>query len=635
MFKKNNPVIYKKFLAVVTDFEGDKICIKFQTNPGTPGGKKPQYAELKVREKDIISLSGETVSSLENCLTFSDEKISSQIEEAYELLISDEETASSPVAFPELQEIIRSSNNGDECWFTYSSLLNSLEFALDEKAFNSGSINFIPRTAEEIQSIKQKNYEKEHEEEIHQAFINRLKEKALLPEDAKYMVEVENVALCRTEKSKVLQEIKIAQDPEKAHQLLLETGIWDITKNPYPTRYGLSMNSATEGLGIPPEEERLEVPGISYAIDSPWSNDPDDAVAYDGKYVWVHIADPASSVLPDSNIDKVARNKGTTLYLPEGAVRMLAETCFEEYALGIKEKSRALSFRILLNEDNSVAECEVFKTFVNVKRMTYQEATEKKDSPELAPLFEIARKNVERRNKSGATNINMPEIHISVDPETKKVEISPLIRYEADSMVCEMMLLAGEGAARFAMNHNIPFPYVSQEAPEIPKDILPGIAGQFKLLRCMHKRSVGVTPGMHYGLGLATYSQVTSPLRRYGDLIAHQQLRAYLNGEKLIDKDTMLERISQGDAASVAARKASRFSETHWKLIYLLQNPEWTGKAVCMDHKDGDAIMMIPELAMQTVLKGRENIPLNGEVTLKTGEIDIPTQKCNFTILEQ
>lgn len=630
MIKKNSPVLYKKFCAVVTDFDGDKIMIKFQTSPATPTGKKAVYSEQKVREKDIVILHAEACSSLEKVLEYSEAGFDEKLSEAYELLISDETTAAEPISLSDLAELASGSFEADKSWFIYNQFCSSLEFALDENALKNLEIKFIPRSQNEIDAIKQKNYEKEHEAEIHAAFIARLKERKLLPEDARYMNEVENVAFCKAEKSKVMVEAGVTQSPEKAHELLIQSGIWDITKNPYPTRYGLSMVSAKEGLGTPPEEERLEVPEIAYAIDNEWSADPDDAVAFDGKYLWVHIADPACFVKPDSSIDKVARDKGTTLYLPEGAVRMLAEESLADYALGLQEKSRALSFRILLKEDNSIEECKIFKTFVNVKRLTYEKATELKDSPELKPLFEIARKNIERRKRSGATNIDLPEIHMSVDPETKKVEIGPLQRYEADSMVCEMMLLAGEGAAYFAFNNGIPFPYVSQEAPEVPKEVMPGLAGQFKLLRCMHKRSVGVTPAMHSGLGIAVYSQVTSPLRRYSDLIAHQQLRAYLNGEKLIDKDTMLERISQGDAASVAAKKASRFSETHWKLIYLLQNPEWNGKAVCIDHKDDGDLFMIPSLAMQTLIKGLAGIELNDEIEVKAQNIDIPTQKVEF-----
>ncbi|MEE0886866.1 MAG: RNB domain-containing ribonuclease [Treponema sp.] len=631
MFKKDLPVLYKKNCAVIQEFDGDKIVVKFQVSPATPTGKKAQYATQKVREKDIIALSEKPCTSLEKLLDFSDAKISEQIKEAHELLLSDEATAAAEITFSELTEILRGTCSPDESWFLFNALTDSVEFELSEDALKSGKIIFIPRNQEQINAINKKKYEKEHEQEIHDAFIERLKQRKLnLPEDAKFMAEVENVALCKTEKSKIMVEAGVTQSPEKAHKLLIDTGIWDITKNPYPTRYGLSMVSAKEGLGTPPQEERLELEQVAYAIDNAWSADPDDAVAWDGKYLWVHIADPACFVLPDSSIDKVARNKGTTLYLPECAVRMLAEESLADYALGLQEKSNALSFRILLNDDNSINECQIFKTKVNVKRLTYEQATEQKNSPELKPLFDIAEKNIARRKKSGATNIDLPEVHMSVDPETKKVSISPLVRYEADSMVCEMMLLAGEGAANFAFKNKIPFPYVSQEAPTFPEKLLPGLAGQFQLLRCMHKRSVGITPAMHSGLGIAIYSQVTSPLRRYSDLVAHQQLRAFLNGQKLIDKDSMLERISQGDAASVAARKASRLSETHWKLIYLIQNPEWQGEAICVDKKFDDPLFMIPSLAMQATIKGVQNTELNEKITVKVNSLDITTQAVEF-----
>ena len=631
MFKKDLPVLYKKNCAVIQEFDGDKIVVKFQVSPATPTGKKAQYATQKVREKDIIALSEKPCTSLEKLLDFSDAKISEQIKEAHELLLSDEATAAAEITFSELTEILRGTCSPDESWFLFNALTDSVEFELSEDALKSGKIIFIPRNQEQINAINKKKYEKEHEQEIHDAFIERLKQRKLnLPEDAKFMAEVENVALCKTEKSKIMVEAGVTQSPEKAHKLLIDTGIWDITKNPYPTRYGLSMVSAKEGLGTPPQEERLELEQVAYAIDNAWSADPDDAVAWDGKYLWVHIADPACFVLPDSSIDKVARNKGTTLYLPEGAVRMLAEESLADYALGLQEKSNALSFRILLNDDNSINECQIFKTKVNVKRLTYEQATEQKNSSELKPLFDIAEKNIARRKKSGATNIDLPEVHMSVDPETKKVSISPLVRYEADSMVCEMMLLAGEGAANFAFRNKIPFPYVSQEAPTFPEKLLPGLAGQFQLLRCMHKRSVGITPAMHSGLGIAIYSQVTSPLRRYSDLVAHQQLRAFLNGQKLIDKDSMLERISQGDAASVAARKASRLSETHWKLIYLIQNPEWQGEAICVDKKFDDPLFMIPSLAMQASIKGVQNTELNEKISVKVNSLDITTQAVEF-----
>jgi len=330
------------------------------------------------------------------------------------------------------------------------------------------------------------------------------------------------------------------------------------------------------------------------------------------------------------NIDKSARDRGATLYIPEGASRMLAEESLCDYALGLKRESRALSFRLLLDENCAVKECKVFKTWVNVECITYEEADQRKESGELKALFEIAGKNVERRNANGAVNINFPEVHINVEQETKKVSIVPIVEYESTSLVREMMLLAGEGAAHFAFENNIPFPYVSQEAPDIPQNLPEGLAGDFKLVKSMHRRSVGVTPSVHAGIGIGMYSQVTSPLRRYSDLIAHQQLRAFLDGRELIDKNTMLERISAGDESAIACKKAERKSNLHWTLVYLRQNPDWNGEAVLVEIKGNQGIFMIPGLAQQATILLPSALSLNDRIRVRASNIDIPSQKVDF-----
>lgn len=630
---KNSLVIYKNNCAIINEIENDKYLIKYCSQPATPTGKKAVYSEQKVREKDFVLLHSGAASSLEKVLNFSDSNINNQIIEIYELLISDESTAVSPISFEELCELIRGSFTADESWFVYSSLIADVHFSLSVEDLKTSKIVFIPRTQAEIDSINQKNYEKEHESEIKQAFFQRLKSKNLnLPDDSKYMGEIEAYALCKTEKSKILQEAGLSLSIEKAHQLLIDTKIWPETKNPYPTRFGFSFDSAKDALGAMPEEDRVEVPGFAYAIDGEHSTDPDDAVGYDGQYLWVHIADPASSVAPDSVIDIAARNRGTTLYIPEGASRMLCESCLEDYALGLKEDSRALSFKLKLDENAQILSCEILRTKVKVKRLTYKQAEEQKESPELKPLFEIARKNLEKRNSNGAVTIQMPEVHIFVDKETKKVTIEPDVKYESNEMIQEMMLLAGEGAARFAFENQIPFPFVSQEAPVFPDSVPDGWAGQFAKVKCMRKRSVGITPAPHAGVGLSFYSQVTSPLRRYGDLIAHQQLRAFIKGEHLLDKDEMLMRIAAGDAAALAAKKASRLSDTHWKLVYLLQNPEEIFEGYCIDIKGKDALFLIPSLDMQTTIVNTEDFKLNDCVKLKASKVDIPEQKVIFSV---
>lgn len=631
---KNSVVLYKNTVAVVNEIEADKYIIKYCSQPASPSGKKAVYNEQKVREKDLVVLHNGPVSSLENLLSFSDEKMSSQIEEVYELLQSDSSTENQPLSFEEISEYARNAFAADESWAFYSALLNDVHFALSTEDFKNGKIVFIPRSQEEIKQINQKKYEKEHESEIKAAFFERLKNRKLdLPSDAKYMGEVEAFALCKTEKSKVLAEAKIPQTVEKAHQLLIETGIWDITKNPYPTRYGFSFDSAREQLGKMPQEERLVLNDVAYAIDGENSTDPDDAVSFDGKYLWVHVADPASSVEPDSSIDIAARDRGTTLYIPEGASRMLCESCLEDYALGLKNPSNALSFRIQLDEESQIVDCDVFKTSINVKRLTYAQAEQQKDSSELKVFFELARKNKIRREKNGAVTIQMPEVNIFVDKNTKKVTVEPDVKYESNEMVAECMILAGEAVARFAFKNQIPFPFVSQEKPDFPDNIPQGWAGSFAKIKCMRKRSVGITPAPHAGLGVSFYSQVTSPLRRYGDLIAHQQLRAFIDKRHLLGKDEMLERVAAGDAASIAAKKASRFSDTHWKLVYLLQNPDNEYEGFCIDKRGNDALFLIPQLDMQTTIKNCMQIELNESKMLKIKKVDIPTQTADFTFI--
>ena len=641
--KLNSVVLYKNNAAFVTaEVAGGKYTVKFQTAEKTQT-KPASYGEQNVRDKDVLFLceGGTSLQSVLSCAQVaplaqdmyepsSSNSLSESVREAWELLCSDEESASAEISFSDLWALIRSTKNPDEAYLIYLALANTVYFKQNLRAQMEGHLSYSPRPQEEIDALIKKASEKGKEAELHQQFIQRLKQHKLLPEDSRYMGDVEALALGKTDKSRTLHDAHIKETPERAHRLLLETGIWDITRNPYPVRWGISLQSAQESLGPAPEEERYEVPGESYAIDSQWSADPDDAIGFDGKYVWVHIADPASSVLPGSSIDESARARGSTLYLPERTSRMLSEESLSEYALGLTQKSRALSFRILLASDGSVEECTVLKTLVRVRRLTYEEADGMSQSPELKDLFLIAEGNEQRRKKSGAVQITLPEVHISVDPETKKVDIRADIHLKSHDLVREMMLLAGEGAAKFAFTNGIPFPFVSQESPDIPQELPQGLAGQFRLRKCMRKRSVGVTPAMHSGLGIAMYSQVTSPLRRYSDLIAHQQLRAFIDGRPLLDRDTMLERISAGDAAAAAAHKAEHKSEQHWTLVYLLQNPNWEGEAICVDKSGKQPQFCIPSLAMETFFTPKEQVQLNDAVRVKVLEINISELTCTF-----
>ena len=621
-------VLYKGQPALVQEELGGKYTIIYCSSLPSAGGKPAQFATQKVRDKDISVLFAKTDGNKGLLPTLLSMELQEQtckelVEPLYELLIEEDDAFSTSFSFGDLCDY-GGMETVEQCWKLYKALKSSFFFQQQGEM-----LQFTPRSQDEITKLTEKSLAKEREEELRGVFIQRLKNRQLeLPGDYQLMQDVEALALGKTEKSRTMKEAGLTETPEKAHKLLLDTGVWSIHKNPYPARWGLSTQSATEQLASPPQEERLELNQVAYAIDNAWSADPDDAIAYDGSFVWVHIADPASSVLPDTPIDISARHRGSTLYIPEGAARMLAEESLEDYALGLTEESGALSFKIQLDEAGAIMSCDVLKTRVKVQRCTYEQVDEQKDSPEFAPLFAIARRNEQRRLNNGAVAITLPEVHISVNGE--QVDIQPSTHWESGDLVREFMLLAGEAAAKFAFKNNIPFPFVSQESPDLPSDPPPGLAGQYKLRRCMRSRSVGVTPMQHAGLGLGMYSQVTSPLRRYSDLVAHQQLRAFIDGRPLLDKDKVLERISAGDAAASAAVRAERNSNLHWILVYLTMNPQWTGEAVVVEIRGKQACCLIPSLAQETLLTPKTDVELNQILQVKAGNINIPALSVTF-----
>ncbi|HOE09287.1 MAG TPA: RNB domain-containing ribonuclease, partial [Treponemataceae bacterium] len=126
------------------------------------------------------------------------------------------------------------------------------------------------------------------------------------------------------------------------------------------------------------------------------------------------------------------------------------------------------------------------------------------------------------------------------------------------------------------------------------------------------------------------YSQVTSPLRRYGDLVAHQQLRSFIDKRTLLSKDEVLERISAGDAAASATVKAERKSNLHWTLFFLLQNPEWKGTAVAVEDKGKQFVFLIPSLGLETILIPSKKVQLNDEIEVKPGKINISELTVSF-----
>jgi exoribonuclease-2 len=312
------------------------------------------------------------------------------------------------------------------------------------------------------------------------------------------------------------------------------------------------------------------------------------------------VADPAASIDRDSASEKEARGRGATLYIPEGSFRMLADETLPIFALGLAETSPALTFKMSLNDSGEIETVEIFPSKVRVKRLTYQETDEitaDRNSPEAALLRDIdalAKRNFKRRLVSGAINIEIPETHISLI--NGQVSIEPVMRYRSADTVRECMLLAGEGAGIWALQHNLPIPYIEQETGDIPEEVFPGMAGAFQLRRCMRPRLLSVKPGLHRGLGMNTYTQVTSPLRRYTDLLAHIQIRAFLRNVDPLSADEIAARMIAGEASAVAVTQAERASRSHWTAVYLSDKKDSAWDAVALEKKETAGRLRFPPL---------------------------------------
>jgi exoribonuclease-2 len=476
-------------------------------------------------------------------------------------------------------------------------------------------------------------------------FLERMAAGKFLPEDERYLAEVEEVALGQRERSRVLSALGQAESPENAHNMLLKLGYWDGLVNPYPARVGLVNDKPSQKVGAIADEPRRDLTHLpALAIDDAGSNDPDDALSIEGDRLWVHIADVAALVEPDSAVDLEARARATNLYLPEGTVTMLPEEATRLLGLGLADVSPALSFGLDLDAHGQIQEVEIVPSWVKVSRTTYEEADERLAEPLLARLDELARVFEERRLQNGSINIDLPEVKVWV--EEGQVHVRALPKSRSRDIVRDAMLMTGEAAGRFAIEHNIPIPFTHQELPfddlpppipfthqELPFDDLPPaktLSEMFALRRTMRASQASATPAAHAGLGMDIYVQATSPLRRYLDLVVHQQLRAFLADRPLLDSQGVMERVGAADAITGNARWAERRSTNHWTLLYLLQNPEWRGEGVVVDKRGKRSMVMLPDLALESQLYLRRDTALDGKVQLGVEEIDLPYLEAHF-----
>ncbi|PKL07375.1 MAG: hypothetical protein CVV51_14455 [Spirochaetae bacterium HGW-Spirochaetae-7] len=201
-----------------------------------------------------------------------------------------------------------------------------------------------------------------------------------------------------------------------------------------------------------------------------------------------------------------------------------------------------------------------------------------------------------------------------------------------------MMVLAGESLARWAFDRGLPFPYYSQEAPLSREGMPEGLAGEFAKRRLMKAGMAGVQPRAHQGLGVTMYAQATSPLRRYGDLLGHQQARATLAaaagraGYPPLPADELSMSLARAAAGNQGVRKAERQSTMHWTIAWLQARPGWEADAVVVQAGSGDTLLYVPEAGLETKLRS-SGLELNSIVRIRFQKADIARLEVQFSLI--
>jgi exoribonuclease-2 len=376
----------------------------------------------------------------------------------------------------------------------------------------------------------------------------------------------------------------------------------------------------------------------AFSIDDSDTREVDDALTVEMKddsvTVGIHIADVTEFVRQDDQVFGEAIRRRTSVYLPYRTVYMLPERlCTELVSLRASELRPTLTFLVEFDLDGVVRNWELKPTQVEVKRrLDYEEADRLLDvdgedclSRNLAWLDKTARSLEELRLNNGALVLKTPEVKVSVDNGEVDVQVFPT-NSASRKIVSEMMILANSLAAQYAFLKGVPLIYRVQGPPkdelELPDQYDP-IAYQ-RIFRALEKSRFSLTRENHSGLGLAGYTQVTSPIRRLGDLVLQQQLSAHVKGLKLpYDQQELLSVLTEAQEGEREARVVERQANRYYLLSYLAQSPPADGvDAIVISNFGSSCVVETTDLFLRGRLSGGKKFSYGEKIRVVVDRVD-------------
>ena len=303
--------------------------------------------------------------------------------------------------------------------------------------------------------------------------------------------------------------------------------------------------------------------------------DPDDARDFDDAIqvektstdwrLGVHIADVAAYVEPASALDREARRRGNSVYLPDRVIPMLPER-LSNGVCSLNPGVDRLTHSVFIHFDkHGVVKSARFARSVirSAHRLTYKQAYAILTSPpgdqlgdRLHLAWELAALLRRKRFQHGSLDLDFPEVKVWVDKEGRPVRLERVENDESHQLIEEFMLAANEAVARELKNRAVPTIYRVHENPDPEKlaeyrefvlsfdykvgdlthrvelqRLLASINGKpeeqalkVALLKSLKRARYFSQPLGHYGLAKANYLHFTSPIRRYADLVVHRAL---------------------------------------------------------------------------------------------------------------
>ncbi|MED5617959.1 ribonuclease catalytic domain-containing protein [Ideonella sp. BN130291] len=411
------------------------------------------------------------------------------------------------------------------------------------------------------------------------------------------------------------------------------------------------------GTGFPP----LQAPAIkdtlplapvrAFSIDDSATTEIDDALSVQGLgqgtvVFGIHIAAPGLAIQPDAAVDKVARDRLSTVYMPGWKITMLPDEVVQAYTLTEGRDCPAVSLYVTFDEHSlefkgSETRLELVPIAANLRHdqldsvitqatLTGEAPADYAFAPELAFAFRLAHHLKAQREiaRGKPENFNRPDYNFRLqgndgrEPDgSEQVQISTRQRgAPLDLIVAEAMILANSTWGGWLAECSVPGIYRSQAS------LAPGI-----------KVRMGTKPAPHAGMGVAQYTWATSPLRRYVDLVNQWQIIACARHGRTAalvapfkPKDAALFSIISGfDAAYSAYNEFQSGLERYWTLRYLQQQAIDELDAAVM--KDG----LVRAEALPLVFRalGTESLPRGERVRVRISGLDLLTLDVHASLL--